>query len=66
MTLSSNITDFYIEGGKPKAEVAASKLRSIFPGVLSRGVQLSIPMPGRETDSVLYRSTYRTSAVYTE
>ncbi|TIB02104.1 hypothetical protein E3P96_02235 [Wallemia ichthyophaga] len=34
------------EGGKPKAECAAERLRRIYPGVQACGVQLSIPMPG--------------------
>ncbi|XP_071444046.1 ubiquitin-like modifier-activating enzyme ATG7 [Hetaerina americana] len=33
-------------GGRPKAEAAAGALSAIFPGVVSKGVQLSIPMPG--------------------
>ncbi|PVU88057.1 hypothetical protein BB561_006048 [Smittium simulii] len=32
--------------GKPKAISAAESLKSIFPGVDSNGVQISIPMPG--------------------
>lgn len=32
--------------GKPKADMAAENLRRIFPGVVARGVQLAIPMPG--------------------
>lgn len=35
-----------MDGGRPKAECAASRLGKIFPGVTARGVQLSIPMPG--------------------
>ncbi|XP_022783406.1 LOW QUALITY PROTEIN: ubiquitin-like modifier-activating enzyme ATG7 [Stylophora pistillata] len=34
------------DGGKPKAETAASALKRIFPGVNASAVQLSIPMPG--------------------
>ncbi|KAH9057485.1 hypothetical protein EDB87DRAFT_1751384 [Lactarius vividus] len=34
------------DGGKPKAEAAAARLRKIFPGVDAEGVTLSIPMPG--------------------
>jgi ubiquitin-like modifier-activating enzyme ATG7 len=33
-------------GGRPKAEAAAEALRAIFPSVKSRGVTMSIPMPG--------------------
>lgn len=35
-----------VDGGKPKAEAAAAKLKAIFPGVESKGIQLTIPMPG--------------------
>ncbi|KAI0260642.1 hypothetical protein BC834DRAFT_899392 [Gloeopeniophorella convolvens] len=35
-----------LEGGKPKAEAAAARLKKIFPGVDAQGVSLSIPMPG--------------------
>lgn len=35
-----------MDGGRPKAECAASRLSKIFPGAKTRGVQLSIPMPG--------------------
>ncbi|CAD6884834.1 unnamed protein product [Tilletia controversa] len=35
-----------LEGGKPKAECAAAALRKIYPGVNSKGLKLSIPMPG--------------------
>lgn len=35
-----------LDGGKPKAACAAAKLAKIYPGVTSRGVQLSVPMPG--------------------
>ncbi|KAH9007502.1 hypothetical protein EDB84DRAFT_1553886 [Lactarius hengduanensis] len=38
--------DDCIDGGKPKAEAAAARLRKIFPGVDAEGVTLSIPMPG--------------------
>lgn len=31
---------------RPKAQAAAERLKEIFPGVLSKGVQLTIPMPG--------------------
>ncbi|XP_020616050.1 ubiquitin-like modifier-activating enzyme ATG7 isoform X2 [Orbicella faveolata] len=33
-------------GGKPKADTAASALKRIFPGVNASSCQLSIPMPG--------------------
>ncbi|PIA16129.1 E1-like protein-activating, partial [Coemansia reversa NRRL 1564] len=35
-----------VDGGKPKAEAAASSMRRIFPRVDAHGVQLSVPMPG--------------------
>lgn len=35
-----------LDGGRPKALCAAAKLAKIYPGVTSRGVQMSVPMPG--------------------
>ncbi|EGR34322.1 hypothetical protein IMG5_016380 [Ichthyophthirius multifiliis] len=35
-----------INGGKPKAQTAAEKLKKIFPGIQSQGYQIEIPMPG--------------------
>lgn len=35
-----------LHGGKPKAQAAADKLRQIYPGAVSQGFSLSIPMPG--------------------
>ncbi|KAA1475649.1 E1-like protein-activating [Dentipellis sp. KUC8613] len=35
-----------LEGGKPKAQCAADRLKKIFPGVNATGHSLSIPMPG--------------------
>ncbi len=35
-----------LHGGKPKAEAAADKLRQIYPGAVSQGISLTIPMPG--------------------
>lgn len=40
-----------LRGGTPKAEAAARKLEQIFPGAVSQGVTLSIPMPGHHTAS---------------
>uniref|UniRef100_A0A8C5X7R0 Ubiquitin-like modifier-activating enzyme ATG7 n=1 Tax=Malurus cyaneus samueli TaxID=2593467 RepID=A0A8C5X7R0_9PASS len=35
-----------LSGGKPKALAAADRLQKIFPGVISEGYNMSIPMPG--------------------
>ncbi|KAF9457980.1 hypothetical protein BDZ94DRAFT_1313718 [Collybia nuda] len=35
-----------LNGGKPKAECAAARLKKIYPGINSSGHMLSIPMPG--------------------
>ncbi|KAJ7778301.1 hypothetical protein B0H16DRAFT_1502982 [Mycena metata] len=35
-----------IDGGKPKAECAAARMKKIFPGINAAGHTLSIPMPG--------------------
>ncbi|KAF7325738.1 Autophagy-related protein [Mycena kentingensis (nom. inval.)] len=35
-----------LEGGKPKAECAAARMKKIFPGINAAGHTLSIPMPG--------------------
>merc|ERR1719348_1991743 len=35
-----------LNGGRPKAEAAPERLSEIFPGVVSDGHNLSIPMPG--------------------
>lgn len=35
-----------LEGGQPKALCAAESVKKIFPGVVSRGVTLAVPMPG--------------------
>nr|FAA04093.1 TPA: ubiquitin-like modifier-activating enzyme ATG7 [Lymnaea stagnalis] len=43
-----------LDGGQPKAEAAAASLRTIFPGMKSEGLTLSIPMPGHSiTDAML-------------
>eukprot|EP01147_Barroeca_monosierra_P011129 gene11129-3189_t len=43
-----------LNGGSPKAEAAATRLKEIFPGVKSRGICMSIPMAGHpiSTDEV--------------
>ncbi|KAJ7158289.1 hypothetical protein C8R43DRAFT_995316 [Mycena crocata] len=35
-----------VDGGKPKAECAAARMKKIFPGINATGHTLSIPMPG--------------------
>ncbi|KAJ7512741.1 hypothetical protein B0H11DRAFT_1947177 [Mycena galericulata] len=35
-----------LDGGKPKAECAAARMKKIFPGINATGHTLSIPMPG--------------------
>ncbi|KAJ7108516.1 hypothetical protein C8R44DRAFT_713725 [Mycena epipterygia] len=35
-----------VNGGKPKAECAAARMKKIFPGINAAGHTLSIPMPG--------------------
>lgn len=35
-----------LDGGKPKAECAALRLKEVLPSVRAQGVQLQIPMPG--------------------
>lgn len=42
-----------LNGGKAKAQAAADALRRIFPGVVTEGVALSIPMPGHFISSGL-------------
>eukprot|EP00730_Choanoeca_flexa_P019122 TRINITY_DN9333_c0_g1_i5.p1 TRINITY_DN9333_c0_g1~~TRINITY_DN9333_c0_g1_i5.p1 ORF type:complete len:678 (+),score=139.56 TRINITY_DN9333_c0_g1_i5:2-2035(+) len=39
-----------LNGGAPKAETAAMRLKQIFPAVVSRGIKLSIPMAGHPVD----------------
>ncbi|CEF98434.1 Ubiquitin-like modifier-activating enzyme Atg7 [Ostreococcus tauri] len=47
------------DGGAPKAEAAANKLADIFPGVNSRGITMSIPMPGHSVSNDLKESVFR-------
>ena len=35
-----------LDGGRPKAQAAAARLKRIFPGVRSTGEILAVPMPG--------------------
>ncbi|CAG5132742.1 unnamed protein product [Candidula unifasciata] len=49
--------DHCLNGGQPKAEAAAASLKTIFPGMRSEGITLSIPMPGHMvTDSLLQQT----------
>lgn len=51
-----------VNGGRPKAECAAARLQEIFPGVVARGIQMMIPMPGHpksDSDIEATRSTVR-------
>ena len=49
-----------LNGGRSKAEAAASKLRNIFPGVTARGIDLSIPMPGmKDSRKYLYKRLWK-------
>ena len=41
-----------IDGGLPKAKAAADCLKEIFPGIVSSGVNISIPMPGHSIQSI--------------
>ncbi|XP_076469182.1 ubiquitin-like modifier-activating enzyme ATG7 [Babylonia areolata] len=43
--------DDCLDGGKPKAQAAAEALKKIFPGVVSEGIVLSIPMPGHSVSA---------------
>ncbi|ESK86882.1 hypothetical protein Moror_3433 [Moniliophthora roreri MCA 2997] len=40
-----------LNGGKPKAECAAERLREVWPGLDATGISLSIPMPGHPIPS---------------
>ncbi|XP_054163374.1 ubiquitin-like modifier-activating enzyme ATG7 [Oppia nitens] len=42
-----------LNGGQPKAKAAAEALKTIFPNVNSKGISLSIPMPGHPVSSQL-------------
>ena len=48
-----------LEGGAPKAMAAAAKLAEIFPGMKSRGVIMSIPMPGHNIAEHMKSSTFQ-------
>lgn len=40
-----------LHGGRPKAQAAADKLRQIYPGAVSQGISLNVPMPGHPVAS---------------
>ncbi|TFK52716.1 E1-like protein-activating [Heliocybe sulcata] len=46
-----------LDGGKPKAQCAADRLKKIFPGVESKGFSLSIPMPGHPVPAASVEQT---------
>lgn len=45
--------------GGHKAEVAASSLKEIFPGIVSEGIVMSIPMPGHPVGESLLEETQK-------
>ncbi|KAJ2124075.1 Autophagy protein 7 [Coemansia sp. RSA 720] len=51
-----------LDGGKPKAEAAASSMRKIFPNIDSQGIQMTIPMPGHSISASEMDSTRATVA----
>ncbi|KAJ2079296.1 Autophagy protein 7 [Coemansia sp. RSA 988] len=51
-----------VDGGKPKAEAAASSMRRIFPRVDAQGVQLSVPMPGHAVPAAEVEDTRAAAA----
>ncbi|KAJ2609738.1 Autophagy protein 7 [Coemansia sp. RSA 1365] len=51
-----------VDGGKPKAEAAASSMRRIFPRVDAHGVQLSVPMPGHSVAAAEVEDTRAAAA----
>ncbi|KAJ6487940.1 hypothetical protein C8R45DRAFT_261874 [Mycena sanguinolenta] len=46
-----------LEGGKPKAECAAARMKKIFPGINATGHSLAIPMPGHPVPPALVEQT---------
>ncbi|CAG8707544.1 14722_t:CDS:2, partial [Acaulospora colombiana] len=46
-----------LEGGKPKAECAADRLKKIYPGIDATGYSMSIPMPGHPVSKELLEQT---------
>lgn len=46
-----------LNGGRPKAEAAAEALKLIFPGVISSGVTMNIPMPGHSVGDSMLKET---------
>ncbi|KAI9219558.1 hypothetical protein BC828DRAFT_406593 [Blastocladiella britannica] len=49
-----------LDGGKPKAEAAAARVRDVLPTMNAEGIQMSIPMPGHP---VLNESEFQTTVV---
>jgi ubiquitin-like modifier-activating enzyme ATG7 len=46
-----------LDGGKPKAQCAADRLKKIYPGVHAAGYSMSIPMPGHPIPKELMEQT---------
>ncbi|PVG00195.1 E1-like protein-activating [Serendipita vermifera] len=46
-----------LEGGKPKAECAADRLKKIYPGIDAKGYSMTIPMPGHPVSKELLEQT---------
>jgi ubiquitin-like modifier-activating enzyme ATG7 len=46
-----------LDGGKPKAECAAERLKKIYPGIDAKGYSMSIPMPGHPVSKELLEQT---------
>jgi ubiquitin-like modifier-activating enzyme ATG7 len=46
-----------LEGGKPKAQCAANRIKRIYPGVESAGYQINIPMPGHPIPAASVQQT---------
>jgi len=44
-------------GGLQKAEVAAERLKKIFPDISANGISIEIPMPGHYVGEVQYEKT---------
>ncbi|KAK6176592.1 hypothetical protein SNE40_014847 [Patella caerulea] len=55
-----------LNGGKPKAEAAADSMKTIFPGVNSLGLSLTIPMPGHSITESALKQTERDAQLLEE